>query len=207
MFIIKAKCAICEEFYEVRNKHYRIRQTKTKKTKLTRIDDISFFLVKQTSIKLVMLIVQISKIYLSFNNVERNEHFTFQNDFQKWIFLVLISSRFAESASLKSTSSRSKSIKSKSAFSKSTSFASNFCLLVVALVVVFVVVFVVISIAIAFVQHFINSSVYSNWQTMMTQMRKQSRQIIILINVVSQFILIAKLKRKLIIMFSTSENF
>jgi hypothetical protein len=46
MFIIRAKCAICEEFYEVRNKHCRTRQQKMKKTKSTRIDDISFYSVK-----------------------------------------------------------------------------------------------------------------------------------------------------------------
>jgi hypothetical protein len=43
---------------------------------------------------------------------------------------------------------------------------------------------------------------------MMTQMREQSRQIIILINVVSQLVsAITKFKRKLIVMFSTSEEF
>jgi hypothetical protein len=41
----------------------------------------------------------------------------------------------------------------------------------------------------------------------MTQMRKQNRQIIILIKIVSQSAFIAKLKRKLIVMFSTSEDF
>ncbi len=41
----------------------------------------------------------------------------------------------------------------------------------------------------------------------MTQMKEQSRQIITLINVVSQLALIAKLKRKLIVMISISEDF
>jgi hypothetical protein len=49
------------------------------------------------------------------------------------------------------------------------------------------------------------SSTHLNWQTIMTQMKKQSRQIIILFNVVSQFVSL-KLKRKLIVMFS-SEDF
>jgi hypothetical protein len=62
------------------------------------------------------------------------------------------------------------------------------------------------------VQHFMIfsmiSSTHSNWQTIMMQIREQSRQIITLINVVSQLVsFIAKFKRKLIVMFSFNEDF
>jgi hypothetical protein len=52
------------------------------------------------------------------------------------------------------------------------------------------------------------SLAYLNWQTVIIQMKKQSCQIIIFFNVVSQFVLsITKLKHKLIVMFSLNENF
>jgi hypothetical protein len=48
------------------------------------------------------------------------------------------------------------------------------------------------------------SSTHLNWQTIMTQMKEQSRQIIILFNVVSQLVSL-KFKRKLIVMFSNED--
>jgi hypothetical protein len=82
--------------------------------------------------------------------------------------------------------------------------------------VIFVVV-VVLAVAfafvvvIAFIQYsmilFMISSAQLNWQTMMTQMREQSRQIATLSNVVSQLVSsITKLKRKLIVMFSSEDS-
>jgi hypothetical protein len=42
MFIIKAKCVICEESHDVRNKNCHTHQQKMKKTKSTKVDEISF---------------------------------------------------------------------------------------------------------------------------------------------------------------------
>ncbi len=86
MFIIKAKCAICEESHDARKKNCCIRQQKMKKTKSTKIDDTSFFSVKQTSIRFVVVVMFCSsffEIHSSFSNVKKEESFVFQNDFQK----------------------------------------------------------------------------------------------------------------------------
>jgi hypothetical protein len=60
------------------------------------------------------------------------------------------------------------------------------------------------------VQHFMifsmTSSTHLKWQTMMIQMREQNRQITNFFNVVSQLASF-KLKRKLIVIFSSSEDF
>ncbi len=105
IFIIKAKCAICKEFYDARNKNCRIRQQKMKKTKSMKIDDISFFSVKQTSIKFVVAVMFCSSFFenhFSFNNVKREKLLASQNDFQK-NFQNRIS--FFESTSSKSSKS------------------------------------------------------------------------------------------------------
>jgi hypothetical protein len=74
MFIIKTKCAMCEEFHDARNKNCCIRQQKMKKTKSTKIDEISFFSVKQTSIKLVVMFCSsFFEIHFSFSNVEKKK--------------------------------------------------------------------------------------------------------------------------------------
>jgi hypothetical protein len=77
-----------------------------------------------------------------------------------------------------------------------------------ALIFVIVVAFAV---AFAFIQYFMISLMISstqlNWQTIMTQMRKQSRQITTLFNAISQLVSsITRFKRKMIVMFS-SEDF
>jgi hypothetical protein len=82
--------------------------------------------------------------------------------------------------------------------------------------VIFVVVVVLavafdLAAAFAFTQYLMISLMISsaqlNWQTIMTQMREQSRQITILFNAVSQLVSsIAKFKRKLIVIFSSSED-
>ncbi len=105
MFIIRAKCAVCEKSHDVRNKNCRIRQQKMKKTRSTRIDDISFFSVKQTSIKLVVVVMLRSsffEIHFSFNSVEREELLASQNDSQKDSQNKI---SFFESASSKSSKS------------------------------------------------------------------------------------------------------
>jgi hypothetical protein len=74
---------MCEEFHDVRNKNCRIHQQKMKKTKSTKIDEISFFSVKQTSIKFVVMLCSSSfKTSLSLSNVKREELLASQNDFQ-----------------------------------------------------------------------------------------------------------------------------
>jgi hypothetical protein len=75
--------------------------------------------------------------------------------------------------------------------------------------VIFVIV-VVFAVAFAFIQYFMTflmiSSTQLNWQTIMTQMKKQSRQIIIFFNAISQLVSsITKLKRKMIVMFSNED--
>ncbi len=150
MFIIKVKCAICEKSYDVRNRHCRTRQQKMKKTKSTKIDDISFFFVKQTSIKLVVLFCsQILEIHFSSSSVERDEYLALQNDSQNDLQERI--SRF-ESTSSKSVS---ESASSKS-ISESASSESALCFFVVVFVVAFVVAFVilfVITFVDVFIQH------------------------------------------------------
>ncbi len=83
MFIIRTKCAMCEKSHDARNKNCRIRQQKMKKTKSTKIDEISFFSVKQTSIRfVVMLCSSSSEAHFSLSNVEREELLASQNDSQ-----------------------------------------------------------------------------------------------------------------------------
>jgi phosphorylcholine metabolism protein LicD len=68
------------------------------------------------------------------------------------------------------------------------------------------VIFTAVVVANVFVQHLMIFSAHSNWQTMMKQMRKQNRQIITFINVVSQLVSsITKLKRKLTAMFFSDD--
>ncbi len=141
-----------------------------------------------------MLCSSFLETHLFFSSVKREELASrndFQNNSQNRI-------SFFESTSSKSTSE-----------SDSCFFAAVFD---VVLVVVFVLddFFVVIFVDV-FIQHsmssFMTSSTHLNWQTIMTQMKEQSRQIIILFNVVSQLVSsITKFKRKLIVMFS-SEDF
>ncbi len=83
MFIIRTKCAICEEFHDARNKNCRTRQQKMKKTRSTKIDEISFFFVKQTSIKFVVMLCSSSfETHLSLSSVKRKELLASQNDSQ-----------------------------------------------------------------------------------------------------------------------------
>jgi hypothetical protein len=79
-------------------------------------------------------------------------------------------------------------------------------IVVVALVVAFAFVAVIVFIQYSMIFLMI-SSAQLNWQTMMTQMKEQSRQIVILFNVVSQLASsITKFKRKLIVMFSSEDS-
>ncbi len=209
MFIIKAKCAVCEESHDVRNKHCRTRQQKMKKTKSTKIDDISFFSVKQTSIRFVVLFCSQSlEIHFSLNSVKRDEYLASQNDSQN--------DSQEKISRLESTSSESISESTSSeSISESTSSRSALYSFVVVFVVVLVVAFdfavlFIITFVDVFIQHlmisFLISSTHLNWQTIMMQMKKQSRQIIILFNVVSQLASITKSKRKLIVMFSNEDS-
>jgi hypothetical protein len=183
MFIIRTKCAVCEEFHDARNKNCRTRQQKIKKTRSTKIDEISFYSVKQTSIRfVVMLCSSFFEVHFSFSSVKREELLASQNDFQNRI------------SSFESTSSELAS-------------ESDSCSLVVAFALdnLFAVTFVD-----AFIQYsmilLMTSSTHLNWQTIMTQMREQNRQIITLFIVVSQLVSsITKFKRKLIVMFSNED--
>ncbi len=212
MFIIKTKCAICKKFHEARSKNHRTRQQKMKKTKSTKVDDTSFYFVKQTSIKLVvMLCFQLLETHFSLSSVARNEYRVSQNDFQKWISIGFIDFRLLESTSSKSASSESMS--SKSSSQELTSSESILCFAVVIIAVFLAVAFAVIlafTFVDVFVQHFMifsmTSSTHLKWQTMMIQMREQNRQITNFFNVVSQLASF-KLKRKLIVIFSSSEDF
>ncbi len=206
MFIIRTKCAVCEEFHDARNKNCRTRQQKMKKTRSTKIDDISFFSVKQTSIRLVVLFYSQSfEVHFSLSSVKKDEHLASQNDFQNDLQERI--SRF-ESTSSKSVSESASS----ESISESTLSESTLRFFVVVFVVAFAVafvVFLVITFVDVFIQHFmiffLISSTYLNWQTIMMQMKEQSRQIIIFFNVVSQLVSITKSKRKLIVMFSSKD--
>jgi hypothetical protein len=156
-----------------------------KTTRSTKIDDISFYFVKQMFIKfVVMLYFRCFRDSFFIQQCNKNEYIASQNDFQnrissifsqKWISIVFIDSRFLESTSLKSAlkliSSKSKSM-----------FVANFLLFVVVFVVVLIFVFAIISVVFVmiiivdvFEQHHMSFSTHSKWQTMMTQMKKQSR--------------------------------
>jgi fatty acid desaturase len=124
-----------------------------KKTRSTKIDDISFFSVKQTSIRLVVAVMLCSfflEAHSSLSNVEREELLASQNNFQNRI------SSF-ESASSKSAS-------------ESTSSRSVQCFLVVVfvavsvvvVVAVLIVIFIAVVVANVFVQHLMTLSAHSN---------------------------------------------
>ncbi len=168
MFIIRTKCAICEEFHDVRNKNCRIRQQKMKKTKSTKVDDISFFSVKQTSIRFVVLLCSQSlEIHSSLSSVKRDEYLASQNDLQNdsqekiSCFESASSKSISESASSKSISESASS----ESFSESTSSESTLCSFVVVFVVAFVVafaVFFVITFVDIFIQHLMISFLISS---------------------------------------------
>ncbi len=161
MFIIKAKCAVCEESHDVRNKHCRTRQQKMKKTKSTKIDDISFFSVKQTSIRFVVLFCSQSlEIHFSLNSVKRDEYLASQNDSQN--------DSQEKISRLESTSSESISESTSSeSISESTSSRSALYSFVVVFVVVLVVAFdfavlFIITFVDVFIQHLMISFLISS---------------------------------------------
>ncbi len=163
MFIIRTKCAICEKSHDARNKNCRIRQQKMKKTKSTKIDEISFFFVKQTQTSIRFVVTFCSSFFeahFSLSNMKRKELLASQNDFQNDS-----QNDFQNRISfLKSTSSKSTS--------RSTS-KSVMCFLAVifVVVVVFAVAFV-FAVALVFTQYsmifLMISSTQLNWQTIMT---------------------------------------
>ncbi len=195
MFIIKAKCAICEELHDARNKNCRIRQQKMKKTRSTKIDEISFFFVKQTqtSIRLVVtLCSSFLETHFSLNSVEREEFLALQNVSQN----NSQNDSQIRISSLKSTSSKSTS-------SSTSKLAMCFFAVIFVIVVAFAVAFVLIQ---YFMISLMISSTQLNQQTIITQMREQSRQITILFNAISQLVSsITKFKRKMIVMFSNED--
>ncbi len=177
MFIIRVKCAICERLHDVRNKNCRIRQQKMKKTRSTKVDDISFFSVKQTSIRFVVLLCSQSlEIHSSLSSVERDEYLASQNDFQNDLrkrisCLESASSKsVSESASSKSVSesTSSKSVSrsaSSESVSESASSESALCSFVVVFVVVHAVAFAVlfvITFVDVFIQHLMISLLISS---------------------------------------------
>jgi hypothetical protein len=155
MFIIKTKCAVCEKLHDARNKNCRIRQQKMKKTRSTKIDDISFFSVKQTSIKLVVAVMLRSsffEVHFFFSSVKRKEFLASQNDFQK------------------DSQNRTSSFESASSESSKSDLCSFAVVFDVAFVAVFALddLFVVTHVDVFkqyFMILFMTSSTHLNWQT------------------------------------------